>query len=81
MSRHSARSFGGDEFDKLWVTEKDAHAVRAAGRLLYMISPEIHRFDLPTMRRRWQDFKAWGVDGVCTDFPVEANAFFKRVNL
>jgi len=47
---------------------KDAHAVRAAGRLLYMISPEIHRFDLPTMRRRWQDFKAWGVDGVCTDF-------------
>lgn len=66
----------GDEFDTLWMTESDVRAVRAAGRLLYMISPEIHGFDLPTMRRRWNDFKNWGVDGVCTDFPAEANSFF-----
>jgi glycerophosphoryl diester phosphodiesterase len=66
----------GDEFDKLWLTEKEVSLVRAAGRLLYMISPEIHGFDLPTMKRRWQDFKNWGVDGVCTDYPLEAREFF-----
>ena len=67
----------GDEFDTLWLTEADARAVRAAGRLLYMISPEIHGFDLATMRRRWADFKAWGIDGLCTDFPIEAREFFQ----
>jgi hypothetical protein len=41
-----------------------------------MISPEIHGFDIATMRRRWQDFKDWGVDGVCTDFALEAKEFF-----
>ena len=66
----------GDEFDRLWMTANDAHAVRTAGRLLCIISPEIHGFDLATMRRRWQDFKTWGVDGVCTDFPIEADRFF-----
>jgi len=68
----------GDEFDRLWLTDKEAREVKAAGRLLYMISPEIHGFDLAAMRRRWQDFKAWEVDGVCTDYPVEAQEFFGK---
>lgn len=68
----------GDEFDKLWLTEKEAKQVRAAGRLLYMISPEIHGFDLAAVRRRWQDFKAWGVDGVCTDYALEAQEFLGK---
>jgi glycerophosphoryl diester phosphodiesterase len=67
----------GDEFDRLWLTANEARQVKAAGRLLYMISPEIHGFDLATMRRRWQDFKDWGVDGVCTDYALEAQEFFK----
>jgi glycerophosphoryl diester phosphodiesterase len=66
----------GDEFDSLWLTEKDARQIHAAGRLLYLISPEIHGFDLPTMKRRWQDFKSWGVDGLCTDYPLAAREFF-----
>jgi len=66
----------GDEFDKLWLTENEAKQVRAAGRLLFMISPEIHGFDLAAMRRRWQDFKDWGVDGICTDYALEAQEFF-----
>lgn len=68
----------GDEFDKLWITEEDVKKVHAAGRKLYMISPELHGFDLPTMKKRWQDFKDWGVDAVCTDWPVEAKIFFSR---
>jgi glycerophosphoryl diester phosphodiesterase len=66
----------GDEFDKLWLTENEARHVRAAGRSLYMISPEIHGFDLPTTRRRWADFRAWGIAGLCTDHPLEAREFF-----
>jgi glycerophosphoryl diester phosphodiesterase len=66
----------GDEFDSLWLTEKDVRQVRAAGRRLYMISPEIHGFDLAAMKARWRDFKNWGVDGICTDYPLEAQKFF-----
>ena len=66
----------GDEFDKLWLTASEAKQVHASLRWLYVISPEIHGFDLATMRSRWQDFKEWGVDGVCTDFAIEAKEFF-----
>jgi hypothetical protein len=66
----------GDEFDKIWLTETEVKKVKESGRLLYMISPEIHGFDLETMRRRWKDFREWGVDGICTDFSLEARAFF-----
>jgi glycerophosphoryl diester phosphodiesterase len=65
-----------DEFDKLWLTEKEVAKVQASGRLLYLISPEIHGFDRAAMRRRWQDFKSWGVDGICTDYALEAREFF-----
>jgi glycerophosphoryl diester phosphodiesterase len=66
----------GDEFDRLWITEDDVKKVHAAGRKLYMISPELHGFETGVMKQRWQDFKAWGVDAVCTDWPVEAKRFF-----
>jgi glycerophosphoryl diester phosphodiesterase len=65
-----------DEFDSLWLTAKEAEAVRAAGRRLFVISPELHGFDAATMKQRWRDFKAWGVDGVCTDFALQAREFF-----
>jgi glycerophosphoryl diester phosphodiesterase len=67
-----------DEFDSMWLTEVEARKVKESGRLLYVISPELHGFDEATMRRRWQDFKKWGVDGVCTDYPLAARDFFSR---
>jgi hypothetical protein len=67
-----------DEFDALWLTEKEARHVREAGRLLYVISPELHGFDEAAMKQRWRDFKAWGVDGVCTDYPLAARDFFGK---
>ncbi len=67
-----------DEFDQLWLTEKEVAKVRASGRLLYLISPEIHGFDHAAMRRRWADFKSWGVDGICTDYALEAAEFFGK---
>jgi glycerophosphoryl diester phosphodiesterase len=65
-----------DEFDKLWLTAQEVEMVRAAGRRLFVISPELHGFDAAARKRRWADFKDWGVDGVCTDFALEAREFF-----
>ena len=65
-----------DEFDALWLTEREVRAVHGAGRLLYVISPEIHGFDRATTKRRWADFKSWHIDGLCTDYALEAQEFF-----
>ena len=67
-----------DEFDSLWLTEHEVRQVRAAGRQFYVISPELHGFDAAARRRRWADFQAWQVDGLCTDYPLEAREFFGR---
>ena len=67
-----------DEFDGLWLTQREAEQVRESGRTLYIISPEIHGFDKAVMKRRWADFKAWGVDGICTDYANEARDFFGK---
>ncbi|MDB6109878.1 MAG: hypothetical protein JWR69_1628 [Pedosphaera sp.] len=67
-----------DEFDSLWLTAEDVRQVQQAGRLFYVISPELHGFDAAARKRRWQDFKTWHVDGICTDYALEAKAFFGR---
>jgi len=67
-----------DEFDALWLTEKDVAAVHAAGRKFYAISPELHGFDGSTRFKRWQDFKDWRIDGLCTDYALSAREFFLR---
>jgi hypothetical protein len=64
-----------DEFDSLWLTADHVRKVHDAGRQFYAISPELHGFSADDRRRRWADFQAWGVDGLCTDFPVEAAEF------
>ena len=61
-----------DEFDSLWLRQEHTVKLKAAGRELYAISPEIHGFPLEVARRRWAEFADWGIDGICTDFPVEA---------
>lgn len=48
--------------------------IRAAGKLIYVISPELHLdhghpHALAGFYQDWQDFIAWGVDGVCTAYP------------
>jgi glycerophosphoryl diester phosphodiesterase len=65
-----------DEFDSLWLTGKHVEQVKNSGRQIYVISPELHNFSRDDMRKRWADFKAWEVDGVCTDYALEALDFF-----
>jgi glycerophosphoryl diester phosphodiesterase len=59
-----------DEFDSLWVCESDIRALKEAGRTIYAISPEIHGFTLDAAKMRWEALSDWGVDGICTDFPM-----------
>lgn len=61
-----------DEFDTLWARNKDISRLKQAGRIVYAISPEIHGFPMETAERRWQEFAEWGVDGLCTDWPLRA---------
>ena len=67
-----------DEFDSPWLTPEHVQAVHQAGRLFYVISPELHGFDDATRLRRWQQFKAWGIDGLCTDYALSAREFFSN---
>lgn len=67
-----------DEFDSLWLTKQDRAAVRDSGRLLYVISPELHGFSEAMMLKRWIEFKEWRIDGLCTDYPIAAHQFFSE---
>jgi len=65
-----------DEFDSLWLSEAHVNAVHEAGRRFYVISPELHGFSRDERLSRWEDFARWRVDGICTDFALEARSFF-----
>jgi len=67
-----------DEFDSLWLAREHIEKAHAAKRQVYAISPEIHGFKKDEKRRRWQEFKEWGVDGLCTDDALEARDFFAK---
>jgi hypothetical protein len=60
-----------DEFDSLWVTASDVRELKTAGRTVYAVSPELHGAPTSVMRSRWQQLTEWGVDGICTDAPLE----------
>ena len=64
-----------DEFEGPWATAGDVGRLRASGRSVYAVSPELHGFSLEVARARWVDFFDWGVDGICTDYPAALDAF------
>lgn len=65
-----ARFIWLDEFDSLWVSGRDIERLVGSGRTVFVISPEIHGFSLEIARERWKQFNAWGVHGICTDYPA-----------
>ena len=73
-----ATAVWADEFDSLWLTRREVEAVHAAGRKFYAISPELHGFDEAARLQRWQQFKDWKIDGLCTDYALSAREFFLR---
>lgn len=67
-----------DEFDRFWLDQPTIQRLRASGRRIYVISPELHGFDRDLRLQRWADFKRWQVDGICTDFANDAHAYFNH---
>jgi glycerophosphoryl diester phosphodiesterase len=65
-----------DEFDAHWITRDVVQTMKTTGRRIYAVSPELHGYCPDIRLRRWADFKAWGIDGLCTDFPLAAREFF-----
>lgn len=57
-----------DEFDGPWATREDVTRLSLAGLRVCAVSPDLHGRSLEVSRRRWDDFVAWGVDAICTDF-------------
>ena len=59
-----------DEFDTLWATQEDIQRLKNSGKVVYAISPELHGFSMIQATQRWLQFLSWGVDGICTDWPI-----------
>ncbi len=59
-----------DEFDSLWVRQGDIEQLKAAGKVVYCIAPDLHDFSEEDMKKRFSDFTAWGADGICTDYAL-----------
>ena len=64
-----------DEFERFWLTGEDVRRAKESGKFVYVISPEIHGYDMRARNRRWEDFTLWGVDGICTDYPADLSRF------
>jgi glycerophosphoryl diester phosphodiesterase len=68
-----------DEFDGPWCSEVDVRCLKAAGKTVYAVSPELHGATLDQAQRRWADFRNWNVDGICTDYPAELQTLLARL--
>jgi glycerophosphoryl diester phosphodiesterase len=60
-----------DEFDWPWLRDEHVHALTAAGKRCFYVSPELHRvMPVQKVAPRWDEVLAWGVAGICTDYPM-----------
>jgi glycerophosphoryl diester phosphodiesterase len=58
-----------DEFDGPWATRSDVERLTRAGRQVHLVSPDLHGRSLAEARARWSEALAWGIHGICTDYP------------
>jgi glycerophosphoryl diester phosphodiesterase len=65
-----AQSIWLDEFDAPWADRASVQALKAAGRTVYAVSPDLHGYSLEQSVQRWHVLLDWGVDGICTDWPL-----------
>jgi hypothetical protein len=60
-----------DEFEDRWVRREHVQAFAERGVATYYVSPDLHRpTALPQLAERWAEVSAWGVTGICTDYPT-----------
>lgn len=83
---HTVKNF---DFDIVWAAEvKNLYSrefineVKATGRKIYAMSPDVHKAQhilharaYKGYQETWKDLVEWGVDGICTDLPMEFKKF------
>jgi glycerophosphoryl diester phosphodiesterase len=69
-----------DEFDTPWADRVGVQTLKAAGRNVYAVSPDLHGYPLEQSILRWHDMLAWGVDGICTDWPLLLREEIRRID-
>lgn len=65
-----------DEWEESWINANEINKFREAGKLVSIISPEIHGRDNAQL---WQELTQFKEDDrviLCTDIPLEAEAYF-----
>ena len=68
-----------DESFGAWCTEEDVWRMKAAGRSVYAVSPDLRGRSFEETRARWLNFINWGMDGICTNYPAALDRFMKAV--
>lgn len=74
LSISAAETIWLDEFDGPWATGSTVAELLSAGKRVYGVSPDLHGATPEQSVRRWQDFAAWGITGICTDWPLRLAA-------
>jgi glycerophosphoryl diester phosphodiesterase len=66
----SVRTIWLDELDERWVRRHHVRELRAAGKDVVYVSPDLHgERDPDALERRWRALADWGATGICTDYP------------
>jgi hypothetical protein len=68
-----------DEFDSFWVSEEIIQKLNMAGKKVYAVAPDLHKHSAKTSVNRCQEFVAWDVVGICTDYPIMLRDFLKEI--
>lgn len=59
----------------LWYDESLIDRLHRAGATVHAVSPDLHvEIDGEALDSAWARLAEWGVDGICTDFPVDLAA-------
>lgn len=72
----SVKTIWLDEFEHFWVRREHVERLAAKGIRTLFVSPELHgTTDETVIRKRWSDVIQYGVDGICTDYPLKLRDF------
>lgn len=76
-----------DEWHSGIYNKENAELIKESGRLNFVISPEMHKVHnhpdgepKENVERVWKNLKEWGVDGICTDIPLELREFLSKLD-
>jgi hypothetical protein len=75
-----------DEWYSGLYNKKSAELIKESGRLNFVISPEMHRLhnhpkgnSPEEVKKVWKSLVEWGVEGICTDCPLELKEFLNEI--